>query len=133
MNQRYKKKKVYLPVGLFFTFQCPSYNACYSRKLFLSTRAETCPQPLGSMVLGSSFNLSLDHMGLGGGVRAPFMAWQGVTYIEPGSGQGWVTPVTCQPPQLLCRPLRPLIGLQLWSIEAHTPPLQCLRGGDKTG
>lgn len=85
------------------------------------------------MALGPSFSLSLDHLGLGGGGRDPFMAGQGVTYIEPGSGQGWVTPVTCQLPQLLSRFLKPLIWLQLWSIKAYTSPLQCLWGRDTIG
>lgn len=61
------------------------------------------------------------------------MVVQEVTYIESGPGQGWITPVTCQPPQLLSWPLRPFIWFQLWSIKAHTPPLQCLWGGETIG
>lgn len=61
------------------------------------------------------------------------MEGQGVTYIEPGSGQGWVTPITCQLPQFLSRFLKPLVWLQLWSIKAYTSPLQCLWGRNTTG
>lgn len=63
----------------------------------------------------------------------PHSQSQGVTYIQPGSGQGWITPFACKPPKLLSWLLRPFIWLHFWPIEANAPPLQRLWGQETTG
>lgn len=102
LARRHSKKTTGLP-------QSPSHSAHSSSK-----PRDTLPPQL------SLSDLAAQSWGLG------CEGDSGDTYVEPGSGQGRVTPIPCQPSKLLTGAFRPLFRLQLGPIEAHTPPLQGL-------